>query len=244
MQLNKYLALCGIASRRKANALILQRRVWVNGKPVERLGVIVNPEADSIALDGNILRAPDRFYYFLLNKPAGVLTTVYDSRGRKTVMDLVPVHKGLYPVGRLDKDTEGVLLITNDGNLAYRLAHPKYKIEKVYEAWVSGKMKPKHIEKLRSGVSIGQNVIVNGEAKILRYKNGNTLIEIRIHQGKKRQVKRMCKAIGFPVLSLTRTCFAGLTAEGVPRGTYRELASEEICNLYRMTGLTEYGRDH
>lgn len=237
MQLNKYLALCGIASRRKANALILQHRVWVNGKPVERLGVTVNPEVDSIALDGNILRAPDRFYYFLLNKPAGVLTTVYDPRGRKTVMDLVPPYNGLYPVGRLDKDTEGVLLITNDGDLAYRLAHPKYEIEKVYRTWVSGKLTPKHIEKLNKGVSIGQNVVVNGKAKILRYEEENTLVEIRIHQGKKRQVKRMFKAIGFPVLSLTRTCFAGLTTKGLKRGEYRELTLEEVRNLYRITGL-------
>ncbi len=243
MQLNKYLALCGIASRRKANALILQRRVWVNGKPVERLGVTVNPTVDSIALDGNPLRAPEQFYYFLLNKPAGVLTTVYDSRGRNTVMDLVPLYKGLYPVGRLDKDTEGVLLITNDGNLAYRLAHPKYEIEKVYEAWVQGKVKPQHIEKLHKGVSIAPNIVVKGEAKILRYENGNTLLKIQIHQGKKRQVKRMCKAIGFPVLALTRTHFGGLTAEGLERGKYRELTSEEVRNLYRMTGLIEYGRD-
>lgn len=244
MQLNKYLALCGIASRRKANALILQRRVWVNGKPVERLGVTVNPEVDSIALDGNILRPPERFYYFLLNKPPGVLTTAYDPRGRKTVMELVPLQKGLYPVGRLDKDTQGVLLITNDGNLAYRLAHPKFQIEKVYEAWVLGELKSKHIEKLQKGVSIGQNVVVHGEAKILRYENGNTLVEIRIHQGKKRQVKRMCKAIGFPVLSLTRTCFAGLTTKGLKPGEYRELTSKEIHHLYRMTGLEQNGRDN
>jgi 23S rRNA pseudouridine2605 synthase len=237
MQLNKYLALCGTASRRKANGLILRRRVTVTGKSVERLGVTVDPETDFIQLDGKALRAPRRFRYVLLNKPADALSTVRDMRGRKTVLDLVESPRGLFPVGRLDLDTDGVLLLTNDGELAYRLTHPKFEVDKVYEAWVAGEVGLDHIARIARGVEIDPGVVVNGEARVIVRKKDKTLVEIRIHEGKKRQVKRMFNAMGFRTIHLTRTRFAGLTVRGLKTGQLRDLRPEEVRRLYRMTGL-------
>jgi 23S rRNA pseudouridine2605 synthase len=243
MQLNKYLALCGVASRRKANGLIARRRVAVNGKSVERLGMIVDPETDCVQLDGRTLHPPRRFRYVLLNKPEDALTTVSDARGRKTVVDLIEGRNGLFPVGRLDLDTKGVLLLTNDGELAYRLMHPKFEIDKVYEAWVAGDVGKDHIEKLRTGVEIEPGVVVNGDAQVLVRKKDKTLVEIRIHQGKKRQVKRMFKAMGFFVIRLERTRFAGLTVRGLKIGEWRELKPEEIRMLYKITGFVSVKKD-
>ena len=239
MQLNKYLALCGVASRRKANDLIVRHRVTVNGKSVERLGVTVDPETDFIQLDGKALRAPRRFRYVLLNKPADALSTVRDMRGRRTVLDLVESPKGLFPVGRLDLDTDGVLLLTNDGGLAYRLTHPKFEIDKVYEAWVAGAVGPDHLHKLRSGVRIESGETVSAEPRIIVRKPDKTLVEVRVHEGKKRQVKLMFRALGFHVIRLTRTRFAGLTTRGLKIGEWRELKPEEVRKLYRMTGIRE-----
>jgi 23S rRNA pseudouridine2605 synthase len=181
MQLNKYMALCGVASRRKANDLITRHRVTVNGKSVERLGVIVDPETDFIQMDGKALRAPRRFRYVLLNKPADALSTVRDVRGRKTVLDLVESPRGLFPVGRLDLDTDGVLLLTNDGGLSFRLTHPKFEIDKVYEAWVAGSIGPEHVNKLRAGLRIETGETVSGDARIIVRKADKTLVEVRVH---------------------------------------------------------------
>jgi 23S rRNA pseudouridine2605 synthase len=241
MQLNKFLALCGAASRRKANDLIARRRVTVNGKSVERLGVTVDPETDFIQLDGKTLRAPRRFRYVLLNKPAEALSTVRDVRGRKTVLDLVESPKGLFPVGRLDLDTDGVLLLTNDGGLAFRLTHPKFEIDKVYEAWVAGAVGPEHIQKLRAGVTIEPGATVSGDTRVIVRKPDKTLVEVRVHEGKKRQVKLMFRALGFYVIRLTRTRFAGLTTRGLKLGESRALRPEEVRKLYRMTGIPESG---
>jgi pseudouridine synthase len=237
MQLNKYMALCGVASRRKANDLISRKRVMVNGKSVERLGVIVDPETDFIQFDGKALRAPHRFRYVLLNKPADALSTVRDMRGRKTVLDLVESPRGLFPVGRLDLDTDGVLLLTNDGELAYRLTHPKFEIDKVYEAWVAGIIGPDHLQKLRSGVRIESGEKVSGEGRLVVRKPDKTLVEVRVHEGKKRQVKLMFRSLGFHVIRLTRTRFAGLTARGLKIGEWRDLKPEEVGKLKKMTGI-------
>jgi 23S rRNA pseudouridine2605 synthase len=241
MQLNKYLALCGIASRRKANDLISRHRVTVNGKSVERLGVIVDPETDFIQMDGKAVRAPRRFRYVLLNKPVDALSTVRDVRGRKTVLDLVESPRGLFPVGRLDLDTDGVLLLTNDGGLAFRLTHPKFEIDKVYEAWVAGEIGPDHLNKLRAGVKIEPGVTVSADARIIIRKADKTLVEVRVHEGKKRQVKLMFRALGFYVIRLTRTRFAGLTTRGLKLGESRDLKPEEVRKLQRMAGIRDSG---
>lgn len=242
MPLNKYLAVCGVASRRKANEPILQGRVYVNRDCVRELGRMVDVEKDKVTFDGTKLRFPKRHQYILLNKPKGVLTAVDDDRGRKTVLDLVRSNKRIFPVGRLDLDTTGVLLLTDDGELAYRLMHPKFEIEKVYRAWVDGQINEHHIHKLEKGVAIDPGVIVRGETKRLKTKGNRSLIEIRVHEGKKRQIKRMLKAVGCPVQKLDRYSFAGLKTTGLELGAWRHLTHPEIEKLHRHTGLRKTSR--
>ncbi len=237
MQLNKYLALCGVASRRKASQPILQGRVFVNDDCVRELGRVVDPQKDRIFLDGHRLECPEQYCYILMNKPAGVITAVTDDRGRKTVVDLIGSDARVFPVGRLDYDTEGALLLTNDGELAYRLAHPKFEIDKVYQAWVEGHVQEDTIQKLGQGVFIDKGVKVSGEVSVLERKTNRTRLEIRIHQGKKRQVKRMMKSVGHAVLHLERIWFAGLEVNDLDRGQWRELTAQEVDTLYRITGL-------
>lgn len=241
MQLNKYLALCGVASRRRSNQYIAEGRVRVNDRIIRGLGHVIDPEKDRVTLDRQPVTMPRKFVYYLLNKPGNVITSASDPRGRRTVLELVPSEERIFPVGRLDFDTEGVLLLTNDGYLAYRLAHPRYVIDKVYEAWVSGRMDGQDVEKLGKGVFINPGVRVRGDARILKVTRDRTLIQIRIHEGKKRQIKRMLKGIGYPVVYLKRTVFAGLNIRGLNSGKWRPLTAREVSALYRLTGLTDGG---
>ena len=179
--------------------------------------------------------------YYLYNKPAGVITTADDPRGRRTVLDMVKTKERIFPVGRLDLDTEGVLLLTNDGDLAYRLAHPRFEVEKVYKAWVEGIVNESVIEKLAKGIFVRPGIKMGGEIRILKKRQDQTLIEIRIHEGKKRQIKRMMKAVGHPVIYLCRTCFAGLTTDNLNRGAWRPLQHKEIKILYQKVRLNQIG---
>jgi 23S rRNA pseudouridine2605 synthase len=237
MHLNKYLALCGVASRRKAVDLIREGRVRVNGETVRKPEHRVRPGSDRVGLNGADLRPPKRFRYVLINKPAGVLTTVSDERGRHSVLDLVPEPRGLFPVGRLDKDTEGVLLLTNDGDLAFRLTHPRYGVEKVYDAWVSGMFDARSVRRLAHGVRIEGGAVVCGHARVLHARPAQSRVRIRIHEGRKRQVRCMLQTVGYPVLRLERVDFAGLTVRGLKRGAWRPLKSNEVGALYRQVGL-------
>ena len=241
MQLNKYLASCGVASRRKANLMISQGRVAVNRETVRELGRVIDIQSDEVFFDGRRLGIPDHYLYILMNKPKGVITAVHDNRGRETVIDLIASERRVFPVGRLDYDTEGVLLLTDDGYLAYRLTHPKFRIEKVYEAWVEGQVEEKSIQKLKEGISFSDKVIVKGIGRIIKKDRGKTLIEISIHEGKKRQIKRMMKAIGHPVLQLARICFAGLTVHDLKSASWRELSEQEVQSLYQQVGLQKSG---
>ncbi|NQT27125.1 rRNA pseudouridine synthase [candidate division KSB1 bacterium] len=237
MQLNRYLALCGVASRRSANEVIKQGRVTLNGESVTQLGVQVNPDQDRVEVDGKSVRPAERQVTVLFNKPESVITTVSDDFGRKTVLDFISLPERLFPIGRLDFDTTGVLLLTNDGDLAYRLTHPKYEIDKIYRAWVRGVMGPSVVDQLRSGVEIDEGVVVGGDAKILKTKRDKSLIEIKIHEGKKRQIRRMMKGVGHPVVALERICFAGLIVGHLKPGEWRELTEQEVQNLYQIAGL-------
>lgn len=237
MQLNKYLALCGVASRRKSNEAITNGLVSLNGEVVTQLGVVVDPEIDIICYHGKRLVQPFKYRYILLNKPANVLTTAKDGRGRRTVLDVVKVPERIFPVGRLDYDTTGVLLLTNDGDLAYRLAHPKYEIDKIYQARVQGQMDLNAVQKLKTGVWVEEMGLMQGDARILSASKKQSSVEIRIHEGKKRQVKQMLKAVGYPVISLERLNFAGITVGNLPRGGWRELRPEEVKALYQLTGI-------
>ena len=235
--MNKYLAFCGICSRRKAALPILEGRVQVNQTVVTDLGTVIDPDADTILLDGKPVTPPMLYRYILLNKPAGTITSAVDGRGRRTVLDLVSTEERIFPVGRLDYDTEGVLLLTNDGDLAYRLTHPKFVVEKVYQAWVEGRVLQKALKRLKEGVLIDESLRVSGETQVVRFDEEKTLVEIRIHQGKKRQIKRMMKAVGHPVITLKRVCFAGITVGELKSGEWCDLAEKEVADLYHMVGL-------
>lgn len=237
MQLNKYIALCGITSRRKANIPIKQGKITVNGKIVNELGVQVDPQKDVVKLNHQELKIPPKYRYIVLNKPESTITSFTDKRNRKLVIDCVEVKERIFPVGRLDYDTTGTLLLTNDGDLTYRLSHPKYEIDKIYQVMVQGTITTNELKKLQNGIDIGNGDIVKGEALIIKKYPQKSLLEIIIHQGKKRQIKRMMKKINHPVIKLTRTVFAGLTTEGLKPGEWRDLKSEEIEMLYAKTGL-------
>jgi 23S rRNA pseudouridine2605 synthase len=228
MRLNAYIARAGVASRRKADELIKAGRVHVNGEP-GALNTFVG-EADVVELDGEQLR-PQRLAYVLLNKPAGVVTTAHDPRGRPTVVGLVEHEARVVPVGRLDADTTGALLLTNDGELAHRLAHPRYEVEKVYEADVEGEPDDAALTRLTTGVELDDGRTAPANVRRL----GPGRVELAIHEGRKHQVKRMLEAVGHPVRRLHRPRYAGLTVEGLGSGEWRELRDAEVEALHELT---------
>jgi 23S rRNA pseudouridine2605 synthase len=226
VRLNAYLARAGVASRRGADALIKAGRVRVNGEP-GALNTFVEA-GDRVELDGREL-APQRLAYVLLHKPAGIVTTARDPRGRKTVVDLVRHEARVVPVGRLDADTTGALLLTNDGPLAHRLAHPRYEVEKVYEADVEGEPDDAAVRRLREGVELDDGRTAPARVRRL----GRSRLELALHEGRKHQVKRMLAAVGHPVRRLHRSRYAGLTLERLGPGESRELTGPEIDALRR-----------
>jgi 23S rRNA pseudouridine2605 synthase len=224
MRLNAYLARAGVASRRRADELIKAGRISVNGEP-GRLNTFVGP-GDSVTVDGELV-APQRLAYVLLHKPAGTVTTVRDPQGRSTVVDLVDLPEHVVPVGRLDADTTGALLLTNDGALAHRLAHPRYGVEKTYVVDVRGEPDFTALERLVRGIELEDGLTAPARARRL----GASRIELTIHEGRNRQVKRMFEAIGHPVRRLHRSAYAGLTLEGLEPGRWRELEPSEVGAL-------------
>jgi len=221
MRLNAYLARAGVASRRGADELIKAGRVTVNGEPGE-LKTFVGAN-DVVSLDGERLQ-PQELAYVLLHKPAGVVTTARDPQGRRTVVDLVDHPVRVVPVGRLDADTTGALLLTNDGDLAHRLAHPRYEVDKVYEFEVEGELDDAALARLREGVDLDDGRTAPAQARHL----GPTTLELAVHEGRKHQVKRMLAAVGHPVTRLHRSRYAGLDLEGLEPGAWRELESSEV----------------
>lgn len=225
--MNAYLARAGIASRRKSDELIKAGRVTVNGE-AGQLNTFVEP-ADRVEVDGEAV-APQRLAYVLLHKPSGVVTTASDPQGRPTVVGLVEHESRVLPVGRLDVDTTGVLLLTNDGELAHRLAHPKYEVEKVYEAEVEGEPSDDALRRLAEGVELEDGPTAPARARRLE----PSRVELVIHEGRNRQVKRMLEAVGHPVRRLHRSRYADLTVVGLDPGRWRELRKDEVAALRRV----------
>ncbi len=236
VRLHKYIAANGLASRRAAEKMIAEGRIKVNGEIIATAGFTINPAADKVELDDKPIRAKTTKQYILLYKPKGTLTTVSDPFGRATVMELLP-HRDVFPVGRLDQDTEGLLILTNDGELTYRLTHPRYKVEKKYLAYVRGTPTEEKLRLLRKGVTLEEGSVSPARVKLVEQHGENSLLMITIHEGKKRQVKRMCSAIGHPVIGLKRVGFAFLTLKGLKPGAYRYLTEEEVNKLIRLAGL-------
>lgn len=230
LRLQKVLAQAGLGSRRVCEGLIEERRVRVNGQ-VAALGRRVDPEVDLIEVDGAAIGVKEGLVYLLLHKPAGVITTAEDPQGRATVLDLVPAEARVYPVGRLDADSEGLLILTNDGELTHRLTHPSYGVDKEYLVEVRGSPHRGAIRKLREGVELEDGI--TGPAKVAQL--GDHLLRITIHEGRNRQIRRMCDAVGFPVVRLVRTRIGTLIDRNLQAGRWRELTQDEVRALERAT---------
>lgn len=237
MRLAKYLARAGLVSRRAAEEIIRAGRVRVNGA-VTVLPQAEVSESDLIQVDGSLIAAGGRKYYILLDKPAGFISTAADTHNRPTVLDLVrEIPARLYPVGRLDADTEGLLLLTNDGELTYRLTHPRFGVKKTYRAWVKGVPNASALAAMRRGLTLDGRRTAPAGVRLVKAEGGErALLEIVLTEGRKRQVRRMCAAAGYPVLRLRRTRFAFLTARGLRHGRYRHLTPGEVRRLYKETG--------
>jgi 23S rRNA pseudouridine2605 synthase len=232
VRLNRFLASAGLGSRRAVDELIAGGRVTVNGRQAE-VGMSVD-DGDEVCVDGRPVHA-ERLVWVLLHKPGGVVTTASDPHGRRTVLDLVDVPVRVFPVGRLDLDTTGVLLLTNDGELAHRLMHPRHEVEKVYEADVRGRPGEEALEQLRRGVDLDDGP--TAPALVRELEPGR--IELRIHEGRNRQVRRMCEAVGHPVVRLHRSGYAGLTVGDLAPGAWRELRPEEVSGLRTATDVPD-----
>ena len=234
IRLQKILAQAGIASRRAAEKLIADGRVSVNGTTVREMGTKADPAADHVRVDGRRIKAAERVRYILLNKPAGYVTTRSDPQRRPTVIDLLHgVREYVYPVGRLDYDTSGLLILTNDGDLAARLTHPRHGVERTYEARVAGVPDAEAIERLRKGIPLDGRRTRPADVKLLTRGRGDRdgVLVITIREGRNRQIRRMCEAVGHPVQSLARTRIGPISDSRLKPGLWRELRSEEIRAL-------------
>jgi 23S rRNA pseudouridine2605 synthase len=231
MRLQKYIAECGVASRRKSEELIKQGRVKVNGITVSEMGVKVSDE-DVVEVDGRRISLEQKKVYIMLNKPVGYISSVRDQFSRNTVVDLIKgVKERIYPVGRLDYDTSGLLLLTNDGDFAFRLTHPKHEMKKTYIAEMEGVPDSNDIESFQNGLRIEDYVTSPAELTVLEKKKSSSMVKVVIHEGKNRQVRKMCDAIGHPVISLKRIAIGDLYLKGLPEGQWRYLKEEEIKML-------------
>ena len=241
-RLQKVMANSGICSRRKAEELILAGKVKVDGKIVTELGLKVN-EKNIIEVGGKPISREEKEYY-LLNKPRGVLTTTSDDKNRKTVVDLIDTDKRIYPVGRLDYDTTGVLMLTNDGDFANMIMHPKNEIDKVYVAKIKGIVNGEAVHKLEDGVMIDDSFVKASRVKVKKIdtKTNHSLVEITIHEGKNHQVKKMFEAVGYLVDKLKRERVAFLTVDDLNSGEYRKLSNKEISKLYVLANKNKRER--
>ena len=235
VRLQKYLADCGIASRRKAEEYILCGRVTVNGRPVRELGVKVDPAADKVAFDGEPVTR-ERKTYVMLHKPEGYVTTAADEHGRPAVTDLVrEIPERLSPVGRLDYSTSGLLLLTNDGELLYRLTHPKHEITKTYIVRVTGVPTADSLRRLRDGVIVDDRKTAPAKAVMIKNNGKNASLRITVHEGRNRQVRKMCSAIGHDVLYLKRVSTGKLSLGDLPKGQWRYLTADEVGYLQALS---------
>jgi 23S rRNA pseudouridine2605 synthase len=231
-RVQKVLARAGIGSRRACDELVMQQRVTINGRIADP-GARVDPTHDRIAVDGVPIAVQPGLVHYLLNKPRGVVTTMSDPQGRPTVADLVPTEPRVFPVGRLDADTEGLLLLTNDGDLAQRVAHPSHGVDKEYLVEVEGIPARNAIRRLREGVQLEDGPTARAKVSVVADVGGNATLRVTIHEGRKRQVRRMCEAVGHPVRRLVRVRIGPLSDRTLPPGQWRSLTQAEVRALER-----------
>ena len=235
VRLQKYIAMCGVASRRKAEELIEKGQVKVNGEKVLELGTKVEIGADKVMVSGKEIKVTAKKYYIMLNKPEGYVSTVNDQFDRPTVIDLIDseIKSRIFPVGRLDYDTSGLLLLTNDGDFTYKVTHPKFNIDKTYIAKIKGGINVSGLNRLRRGVQVEDYVTSPAEVEILDAKDGKTTVKITIHEGKNRQVRKMFEAVGSKVVELQRISIGKVELGNLPLGRWRYLTSHEVSYLTR-----------
>jgi 23S rRNA pseudouridine2605 synthase len=230
--------MCGVTSRRGAESLIAESRVTVNDQTVTQLGVVIDPTADIVKVDGAPVGLVGKKVYVVLNKTKMTMTTLHDPFKRRTILHyLKRLEHRVYPVGRLDYDAEGLLILTNDGDLAYRLAHPKYQVPKIYEAQVKGEFTNEAAALVRKGIKLDDGAIGHAEVSILGFVSGMTRIRLVLKEGRKHEVKQLCKNVGHPVKQLRRVEYAGLSLKNLRPGQWRHLTSREIDQLRAMVGL-------
>ncbi|KHD16159.1 pseudouridine synthase [Clostridium butyricum] len=235
-RLQKYMASCGIASRRKCEELILLGKVKVNGNVIEELGFKVNPLKDIVEYDGRVITKEEKKVYIMLNKPEDVITSVKDEKDRKTVIDIVKVNERIFPIGRLDYDSSGLILLTNDGELYNKIIHPRVELDKKYVAVVKGEVSLDDKEKFESGIDIGGYITAPAKLKMLEYSHRKDLstIEVCIHEGKNRQIRKMCSAMNHEVISLKRVSIGNIRLGQLKKGEYRYLNDEEMKYLMSL----------
>jgi len=236
VRLNRFLALAGVGSRRKNDELILSGVVKVNGRVVRELGTKVDPVNDRVTVQGNLVSLQRKAHYILFNKPKDCITTLDDERGRTTVMDYVKVKERIFPIGRLDRNTTGVLLLTNDGDLANAVMHPKHEVERVYRVRLERGILDEDFKKLKRGVQL-EDGIARPRQVVTIPGTRRTEIVLSLIEGRNREVRRIVEALGYEVKGLDRISFAGLTTEGVPRGRWRKLTQSEVKYLKQQVGL-------
>ena len=230
IRLDKFLSGAGIISRRGVKQFLKANTVTVDGRRVTESGTRI-ANTDSVQINGEKIKKPD-FVYFLLNKPMGVISTTADEFGRDTVTSLIDTNERIYPVGRLDKDTHGLVLLTNNGELTHQLIHPRYHVVKTYKLIVQGKVKESQIEKLRKGVILTDGITLPADVQIVKQTADQTTLTVAIHEGRNRQVRRMCEAVGINLVDLQRINFGPLKLGTLPKGEYRELSKKEIQELF------------
>ncbi len=229
-RLQKILARAGVASRRSAERVMLEGRVTLNGEIAKQLGTKADIAVDDVRVDGVRVKPPKQPVYLLLNKPKGVVTTRHDPAGRQTVMDLVPAVAGLFPVGRLDVTTEGLILLTNDGGFAERVSHPRYEVPRVYEAKVRGVPEASTLKRLEHGIRVEGERLAVDRARVVEA-DKNAWVEVTLHEGKHHEVKRLLEAVGHPVSKLRRIALGPLSSRGLEPGQFRHLTPEEVLAL-------------
>lgn len=233
IRLQKFLAQCGIASRRKAEVLILSGRVSVNSKTETNLGVKIDPENDAVRFDGKLVKPEQNHVYVLLNKPTGYVTSLSDPQGRPIVTSLVKdIPERVFPVGRLDLDTEGALILTNDGEFAQKVQHPSHETNKTYEALVSGHPGKAKLKQLEQGILLEGKETAPASIKLLKRLHGQSLVQITIHEGRKRQVRKMFDFIGNPVIRLKRIAYGRLFLKNLPKGKYKLLNHKDLKKIF------------
>jgi 23S rRNA pseudouridine2605 synthase len=235
-RLQKVLARAGVASRRAVEDMIVDGRIKVNGRPA-RLGQRVDPDKDEVEVDGSRIPLKTDLIYYLLNKPAGVVTTADDELGRSTVLDLIDSPERVWPVGRLDIETEGALLLTNDGDLTHRLTHPSFRVPKTYVVWAKGTVGDRALRSLARGVELEDGITAPAEVNLVETSGGASLVELTITEGRNRQVRRMFEAVNHEVLRLARTTIGPLALGHLRPGTARRLSLPEVRALYRAVEL-------